>query len=196
MLIRHWRQVRRGVGNRLDARFLVIGDERHVWRRLLHGLVRSSRIRFGAGSHSVGLYRTQDRNLLIDTQHFSHLRVKRRVAPLQVVAHFVRFHLLLGENLADRALRDPCQADMPRTRRMLSGMASQQSRRPEFMRISHVLRLLAGQRHQPRPCFQRDLRLLAGPWDIVKPAITPNRRARARQRWTVWWVTPTVIPTP
>src|SRR5450631_763039 len=84
MLIRHWRQVRRGVGDRLNARFLVVGDERDVWYSLVHGLARSpriksgarperrpgadSRIRFGAGFHSVGLYRTQNRNLLIDTQ--------------------------------------------------------------------------------------------------------------------------------
>ena len=131
-------------------------------------------ISFGAGFHSVGLYRTQDRNLLIDTQDFSHLRFKCQVAPLQVVAHFMWLYLLLGEDLADRALRDPCQADVPRTRRMLAGMASQQSRRPEFMRVSHVLGLSAGQRHQPRPCFQRDLRLLAGPRAIVERCHHPE----------------------
>ena len=38
MLIRHRRQVRRGVGDRLDARFLVVGDERHRVARLLASL--------------------------------------------------------------------------------------------------------------------------------------------------------------
>ena len=164
MVIRHRRQVRRRVGDCLDAWLLVIRDERDFGR----GLVRRPRFRSGTGLGQVGFLCPKDGNFLINTQDFGHLGFKFRIAPLQVVAHFVRLHLLVGENLANCALRDSPQAGVPRCWTMLAGVASQQPRRPEFVRISHLLGLLAGQRHQPRARFNCDLRLLAGPRTVVE----------------------------
>ena len=70
-------------------------------------------------------HRTQYGNFLIDTRDFRHLGLELWIPPLQVVAHLVRLHLLLGEELANRALRDPRQAGVPRRRTMLAAMTGQ-----------------------------------------------------------------------
>ena len=144
----------------------------------------------------VMCHRTQDRNLLIDTQHFSHLVFKCRVVPLQVVAHFMRLHLLLGENVetvpcAIRA-RQTCPAPGACSRAWRAGnrvvqsscgyptsFAFWQASDTSHARASSVI---SGS--------------LPGRGLSSSAAITPNRLPRARQRWTVFCVTPTVIPTP
>ena len=63
---------------------------------------------------------------------------------------------------------------MPRCRAMLAAMTGQQPRRPEFVRVSHILGLPACQGHQPRPCFHRDLRLLARPRTVVESRHNPE----------------------
>lgn len=92
----------------LDARLLVIRDDCDVSR----GLARYLRISFGAGLRYISFRHPQDGNLLINTQDFGHLGVKFRIALLQVVAHLVRLHLLISEDLVHRALRDSCQGDV------------------------------------------------------------------------------------
>ena len=117
MLARYRRQVRRGVGRspgcpasrhkrrtRRSARS-ASPPPLQLWEQLWGAL--ASR-------------RSQDGNLLINTQDFRHLGLELRIPPLQVVPHFVRLHLLLGEQLANRALRDPRQAGVPRCRAMLA----------------------------------------------------------------------------
>src|SRR5271166_5001993 len=168
-------QVWGSVGDRLDARFLIIRNERDVRFNLICRLG----FRFGGtGLGRVSLRRSQDGNLLINTQDFGHLGFKFRIAPLQVVAHLVRLHLLISKDLAHRALRNPHQAGVPRCRTMLAGMAGQQPRRPEFVRMSHVLGLLAGKGHQPRARFHRNFRFSAGPRTVVE------RRHNAEPRRT------------
>jgi hypothetical protein len=63
MLARYRRQVRSSVGDRLDARLLVIGDERDVW----FGLVSRLPIKSGAGLGRVSFRGPHDGNLLINT---------------------------------------------------------------------------------------------------------------------------------
>src|ERR1700722_11475042 len=123
------RQVGSGAGDCLDARLLVVGDDRDV--RLN---------RFGLA---------QNRHFAIDAQHFRHLLLKRLVAAFEVVANLVRLHVVLVEDLADRALRQARQTGMPGRFGRLPDVSRQQSCRPKLVRISHLLGLLAGQRHHP-----------------------------------------------
>src|SRR6201998_4828379 len=64
MLARERRQVRRRVGDRLDARLLVIRDERDVGS----GLLRRRRRSFGSNVGGLCSPRTKYDNFLIDTQ--------------------------------------------------------------------------------------------------------------------------------
>src|SRR5262245_1534367 len=93
---------------------------------------------------------------------------KLGIALFQVVAHLVRLHFLLIENLADRALRQVGEAGMPLRRSMLAGVAGEKPRRPQFMRIAQFLRLPASQRRQPCFGFDGDRRLLARARAIVE----------------------------
>ena len=72
-----------------------------------------------------------------------------RVAAFQVISDLVRLYLLLVEDLAHRTLHQSAKTAVSLRRSMLARMASQQSRRPQFVRIAQFLRLAAGQRHQP-----------------------------------------------
>src|ERR1700692_3109127 len=65
-------------------------------------------------------------------------------------------------------------------RSMLAGMAGKKPRRPQFVGIAKVLRLLAGQRHQPGFGFARDRRFPTGTGVIVERSHRglPPRRAR------------------
>jgi hypothetical protein len=65
----------------------------------------------------------------------------------------VRLHLLLIENLANRALRQVGQARMSLRRSMLAGVAGEKPRRPQFVRLAQFLCLPASQRRQPRLGF-------------------------------------------
>ncbi len=73
------RQIRGGRGDRLDAGFFVIGDDRHRVARLL--------LRCGRGLFN-------DLDLAVDAQNFRHLGFELGVAAFQVVAHLVRLDLL------------------------------------------------------------------------------------------------------
>ena len=124
--------------DRLDTRLLVVGDHRH---RLVRLLLCSLLL--------------EDFHLAINAQHFGHLLRKLGVAALQVVAHLVRFHLFLIEDLANRALHQVGEARVPFRRSMLPCMVGQKPCRPQFMRIAQFLCLATCQRRQPRFGFQR-----------------------------------------
>jgi hypothetical protein len=145
------RQVRSNRFNGLDARFLIVRDDRHLWL-----LLRCRRRLF------------QDFHLAIGIQHFGHLFLKVGIALFQVVSHFVRFHLFLVEDLAHRALRQVGKARMPFLRTMLAGVAGQKPRRPQFVGIAKFLCLPARQRHQPCLGFECDRRLPTGARAIVQ----------------------------
>src|SRR5262252_4645195 len=83
------RQVRSGRSERLNARLLVVGDDRHRIARLLFRGGRS------------GLNKPY---LAVDAQNLRHLLFELRVASFQVIAHFVRLYLLPIEYVAQRAL--------------------------------------------------------------------------------------------
>jgi hypothetical protein len=87
------RQVGGGAADRLDARLLVVGDDRDV---------RLNRFALA-----------QNRNLAIDAQDFRHLLLEGLVAAFEIVADLVRLHFVLVEHLADRALSEARQAGMP-----------------------------------------------------------------------------------
>ena len=86
----------------------------------------------------------------------------------QVVPHFVRFDCFLVEDFAHRALRQMGKADVSLRRSVFASMAGEKPRRPQFVGIAQVLRLLTGQRHQPSLGFARDRRLPTRTRAIVK----------------------------
>src|SRR3978361_1838596 len=90
---RPWWQVGGGIADRLDARLLVVGDDRDA-----------------AG---IGVGRTQNRHLAIDAEYFSHVLLERRVAPFQIIANLVRLDLVAVEDLADRARREIAMLGWP-----------------------------------------------------------------------------------
>ena len=146
------RQVRCRIGDRLDARLLVVGDDRHrlVWL-------------FGCGS---GLL--QDRDLAVDAKHLRHLLFELRVTAFQVVAHLVRLHGLPVEDFAHGPLGQLGEAVMPRRGAMLARVAGQQPRRPQLVRIAQFLCLATGQVHQPSLGRGRDRGLFARPRPIIE----------------------------
>jgi hypothetical protein len=79
-------------------------------------------------------------------QHFGHLFRKLGIAVFQVVAHLVRLHFLLIENLADYALGQVGEAGMPLRQSMLAGVAGEKPRRPQFMRIAQSIERRLGKR--------------------------------------------------
>jgi hypothetical protein len=85
MCARCGRQVRRRVGDRLNAGLFVVGYDRHrIARRL-----------FGGGRSLLDEF-----HLAIDAQHRRHFLLELRVAAFEVIAHFVRFDLLRVEDVA------------------------------------------------------------------------------------------------
>src|SRR5215471_2629753 len=140
-------------GDRLDTGLLVIGDDRHRIARFLFGGRRS-------------LF--DELHLAIDAQNFRHLLLEFGIAAFQVIADLVRLYLLLIEYLAHRPLNQLGKAGVPLRRPMLARMASQQSRRPQLVRIAQFLRLAAGQRDKPSLGFSGDRRLLARSRAIVQ----------------------------
>jgi hypothetical protein len=123
-------QVRRRVGDRLNTWLLVIGDDRHGMARLSFGGCR-------------GLLDELD--LAIDTQNLSHLLLELRVAAFQVIIHPVGLYLLLIEDLAQGPLGQLGETAMPLRRPMLTRMAGEKARRPQFVRITEFFGLTAGQ---------------------------------------------------
>jgi len=146
------RQVRGGRGDGLNARLLVVQDDRHRIARFLF-----CRRRLLDESHFA-----------IDAQNLGHLLLELRIAAFQVVADLVRLHLFLIEDLAHRALSQLGKASVPLCRPMLTRMAGEQPRRPQFVGIAEVLGLAAGE--VDNPCLGRggDRRLLARPRTIVE----------------------------
>ena len=152
MNVWHGWQIRRRRSDDLDARLLVVGDDRCRLRRLL---------RFGGGLF-------QDLDLAVDTQNLRHLLLELGVASFQVVAHLVRLDVLLAEDLAHRALDQMGERFVPRRRSTLARMTGQKPRRPQLVRIAVLLGLIARQRYQPGFRFQRDRRLLARSRSVVE----------------------------
>ena len=144
----------------MDARLLIVGDDRHRLARLLLGR---------------GLC-FQDLHLAINAQHLGHLFRKVGVALLQVVSHFVRFDFTLVENLAHRALRQIGKARMSLCGSAVAGMAGEQPCRPQFVGITEIFSLAAGERHQPGLGFGRDGRLPAWTRSIVERRHRPFDR--------------------
>jgi hypothetical protein len=153
------RQVRGRRCDRLDAGLLVIGDDRHCVARL--------RLRLGRAF-------LQDFHFAIDAQNLRHLLLELRIAALQVGADLVRLHLLLIEDLAQRALSQLAEGGLSFGGSVLARVASQKPRRPQFVGIAQVLRLAAGERHQPCLGLGGDSRLLARSRTIVE-----------RRHWTI-----------
>src|SRR6267142_550 len=147
------RQVRCGRRDRLNARLLIIGDDRH----------RIARRSFRRGR---GLL--DELHLAVDTQDFRHLGLKVGITAFQVVTDLVGLDLLLVEDVAQRALRKLAQANVPLSRSMLARVAGEKSRRPQFVGIAELLGLAAGQIHYPSLRLGRDRRLPTGAWSIIK----------------------------
>jgi hypothetical protein len=110
-------QVRRRVGDRLNSWLLVIGDDRDGIARLAFG-------------GRCGLLDEFD--LAIDAQNLSHLLPELRVTAFQVITHFVGLDLLLIEDLAQGALGKLGKTAVPLHRPMLTRMAGEKARRPQF----------------------------------------------------------------
>src|SRR6478672_3733882 len=153
MNVRHGWQIRRRRSDDLDARLLVVGDDRCRLRRLL--------FRFGGGLF-------QDLDLAVDTQNLRHLLLELGVASFQVVAHLVRLDVLLAEDLAQRALDQMGETFVPCRRSALARMTGQKPRRPQLVRIAVLLGLIARQRYQPGFRFRRNRRLLARSRSVVE----------------------------
>ena len=147
------RQVWGGRSERLNARLLVIRDDRHFIAGLL----------FCGGR---GL--SNELDLAIDAQNLRHLLFELRVASFQVIAHLVRFYFLPIEYVAQRALSQFGKAAVPLCRALLARMAGEESRCPQFVRIPEFLGLAAGEVHNPSLGFGRDRGLLAGPGSIIE----------------------------
>ncbi len=105
------RQVRCGRRKRLNARLLIIGNDRHRVAGFLLGFCRS-------------LF--NDLHLAIDTQDFRHLGLKVGITAFQVVTDLVRLDLLLVEDDAQRALSKLAQANVPLSRPMFAHMTGEQ----------------------------------------------------------------------
>jgi hypothetical protein len=147
------RQVRCRGGRRLDPWLLAIRDDRN---RVAGLLLRCDR----------GFLEALD--LAVNARHFRHLLFKFRVAALQVVTHFVRLDLLLIEDLAHRALDQLVEAGVVLRWPMLTRVTGQKPGRSQLVGISQILRLPAGQRHQPRFGLGGDLGLFPWPRMIVE----------------------------
>src|SRR5215472_1126992 len=140
-----WRAIRRGRSDRLNPWFLVVRDDGEAPATAVLALVLPA---FSLATHH--------RHLPVDTEDFGHFGLELRIALLQVVAHLVRPHFLLGQYFADRSLGQLSQARMPGGWSMLPGMCGEQPGRPQLVRITQLLGLPARQRHQPSLCLSRD----------------------------------------
>ena len=147
------RQVRGRRGDRLNAGLLIVGDDRHRIARLL--------FRGGRGL-------LDKLHLAIDAQNLGHLLLELRVAAFQVRADPMRLYLLLIEDVAHRALSQFGKAAVPLCRPMLTRMAGEQPRRPQFVGIAEFLGLAAGKVDNPCLGLGGDRRLPAGPRAIVE----------------------------
>src|SRR5215471_16793068 len=144
------RQIGRGRCNGLDSWFFVVGDDGY----------RLARLRFGS------LFQHLD--LAINAQDLRHLLLELGVAAFQIIPYLVRLDFLLAEYLAHRSLHHFGETFVPGDRRVLARMACLQTRRPQFVRITMILGLVASQRYQPRFCLGCNRRLLTRSRPIIK----------------------------
>src|SRR5208283_2048394 len=105
-------------------------------------------------------------HLAIDAQNLRHLLLELRVAAFQVGVDLVRLYLLLIEDVAQRALSQLGKASVALCRPMLTRMAGEQPRGPQFVGIAEVLGLAAGEVDNPCLGLGGDRRLPAGPRSI------------------------------
>ena len=104
----------------------------------------------------------------VDTQDLGHLGLELGIAPFQVVAHFVRFDLVLGQDLAHRPLGQLAQARMPGGRSVFPGVGGEQPGGPQLVRIIQLLGLAARQCHQPGFRLGRDDGIASRPRPIIE----------------------------
>src|SRR6202166_1062078 len=104
----------------LDSRLFVVGDDRHS----LDGFAR------------LGGSLFQDLDLAVDTENLRHFLLKFGVATFQIVAHLVRLDFLMAEDLAQRGLDQMCVTSVPTRRSVPAGMACEQPRGPQLVRIA------------------------------------------------------------
>ena len=164
------RQVWGGSCDRLDARLLVIGNDRHCIVRLP----------FRGGSLLF-----DQLHLTINAQNLRHLLLKLRVTALQVIPHLVWLDLLLIEDVAQRALSELGEAAVPCGGRMLAHMAGEKARRPQFVRIAKFLGLATGEVHHPCLGLGCDRWLLARSRQIVERRQWTMGQCPSTQRLTV-----------
>src|SRR5204863_1716839 len=145
------RQIGRRCCNGLDSRFFIIGHDSYRLARFP---------RFGSFF--------QDLDLTINAQNLRHLLFELGVAPFQIVPHLVWLDFLVAEDFADGALGQLGKTFVPRRRRVLACMPCQEPRRPQRVRITVILGLVASQRYQPRFRLGCNRRLLAGARPIIK----------------------------
>ena len=124
----------------------------------------------------------QEGDLAIDAEHLSHFRLECLVATFEVIADLVRLDLVAASILQTvpwtMCVRQGCPAAVA----CVPNVSRQQPGGPQFMRIAEVLRLLAGQRHQPGLRFGVIRGALPGRGLSSSAAMTPNLLARRRQR--------------
>src|ERR1700723_3175106 len=144
------RRVGRLVGERLDPRLLVIGDE---------GDSRCLRGRFPASGFRR-LFQLFD--LAIDGNDLGHLRVKLGIAAFEVVAQFMRFDFGRGQYLAQSSLGKTGRTGVSGSHSPLAHVLGQQPGRPHFVRIAKILRLAAGQIDEESARLAGDGRLAPG----------------------------------
>src|SRR3990170_648744 len=137
MLAGHGRQILASVGNCLNARLLIIGKKCHHIRSFM-------------------IFAACQFHLFVYEEHLGHFRLKLRVPSLNVIGYLVRANLALPEYLGNRSSRQARKRRMPPVHAMLPYMLRQELSRPQLIGITKVLRLLTGQRYDPRPRLRRD----------------------------------------
>jgi hypothetical protein len=75
----------------------------------------------------------------MDLDDFGLAPTERGVTPLQIVPYLVGLYRLVVQGVVDRAARQLGQTPMTRYRTLAAGMGSQQTQRPQLMRVAAVL---------------------------------------------------------
>ena len=154
------------VPDRLHARLFIIGDDRD-------GLPLSARC-LSRG----GLFKNSD--LAVNAQDLRHFLRRIGVAALQIIAHLVRLHFLLVEDLAQRALRQIGEAGVSLLPAHVHAHGAPAAASSTIRADSRVPSLYGTQRHQPAFRFDRNRRLPAGQGD--RPAPPKDQRQPPSQR--------------
>ena len=128
---------------------MLTGDGRSIYSRAADGLNLGF---FVVGKHgyrlALGLTLFAEQlNLLVDTQDSGHFGIKVRIPFFHVIAHLVGFERLCREYLRDCAAADFRQTRMPGPPAVAADMLGQKMGGPQFLRITELFGLAAGQRH-------------------------------------------------